>query len=232
MPNPTNTAGHGASDRNCANCSAAGIVRMLTSKQLTSGQVANGAPDDRPDAQAVGGIDGQLRLIDAVVQNETQRRGVWFGSGDSEQGYRLTLNWMRARPASTAFAVYASGPIVSEGIARVGRRREGIRLAGGLDLNAGTAAAANTVDRGLNRSHFLTAYYDGQTLTFRDFQTDTNGGRGVTEGDVPFLGIRTLVPLVTAAQPGSFTDKTRFVVVAYSPGIRRHGGIVIGQHRR
>lgn len=233
MPTPTNTAGHGASERNCANCSAAGIVRMLTGKELTSGQVANGSPDDKPDADAIGGIDGQLRQIDVAIRKNTRRQGAWFGDASAEQDRDSTMQWMGGAPSGTAFVVYASGPIVSDGVAQVGGRRGGFRVQGALDLNANAMSAANIETRGGNRSHFLTAFKSGDQLRFWDYQTDTEGGVGVTLGAVPMLGIRTIRPRVNAGDPGTFTNATRFVVVAYPPNVwRGNGGPAIGQHRR
>lgn len=130
------------------------------------------------------------------------------------------------------FVVYASGPITSEGMAQVGGRRGGFRVNGALDLNANAANAVNVETRGGNRSHFLTARMHGGKLTFWDFQTDTQGGCGVTAGSVPFLGIRADAPHVINGQPGAFTRATNMVVVAYPPIVwRGNGGPAIGQHR-
>jgi hypothetical protein len=244
MAGHTNTASaQGANERNCANCSAAGAVRMITHKAVTSGHAARGTPDDKPDAQKVGGIDGQLQLIEDFVGNETGRRAQWFGSAQQEMGYNETLHWMLARPGSTVFVVYASGQVVNPGVAKVGGRRGGIKVvAGGLDLNAGSFVTTDIETRNETKSHFLNARLDGLNLNFFDHQTDVGqGGRGVTRGNVPFLGILTDVGNVTVNHPGAFKPNTRLVVLAFSPAewvgavegpnVRR-GPITIGQRGR
>lgn len=224
MPQPTNTAGEGARDRNCANCSAAGVVRITTLAEPTSGQAARGGTDDKPDAQTVGGIDGQLEKIASFVRDNTARQGHTFGSAADEQPYEATMAWMRRQTPGTAFVVYASGPIVTGGVANMGggrgRRAAGVRLQGGFDVAAGTYVPTNAEIKhaGENRSHFLCAQLTNVGLVFSDYQTDVPNGGKVTPGEVPFLGIMAAgSEWVSQGQVGAFENTTSFVVLAFPP---------------
>jgi hypothetical protein len=101
-----------ASDRNCAACTAAGVINLINGHgSVTTGAVAKerGVADNV--ATMGGGTDEQAASIIAFVKNHSDRTWKKGGSGKKELPYSVALTFMESFPDHTVFAVCISGPV-------------------------------------------------------------------------------------------------------------------------
>jgi hypothetical protein len=204
MPRYTNTArargyaGGGASEQNCAVCSAAGAVNLSRGRSLLStGKVAEQLHTSDSKMGMGSSVDTQAANIAQFVQGQTGRQSEITGSMDAGLPYAEASARMQGYPDGTVFAVCVSGSLVGE----AGRKCHWL----------------NALKAGGN-----IRYFDFQSN--RTFRSATpTGGQNPATSTVPIIGVVSqLSTSVTNAkmhspdQPGAFaTGTVDCVIVAF-----------------
>lgn len=148
-------------DKNCAMCSAAGVLNLRQDKNLWStGMVAQAfATGDRKTGMGSSVDDQAQNLVNFCKPMSGAKHCYQIGAMNEEVSYASALAFMNQFPDGSVFAVNVSGSI--EGDAR-----------------------------GTRKCHWLNAVKRGGAIEFVDFQSDNMRlGNAPQTSDTPILGI-------------------------------------------
>lgn len=151
----------GDGDRNCAMCTAAGVVNLSMGRDLWTTAMVKEARGGGGDFKLSMGdnLDSQVKNIKDFCEPMTGRFGQVMGSAANELGFSAAIAGMKGFPDGTVFAVLLSG----------GKRSGGD--GGGV-------------------THWLNAVIQGGNIEYVDYQASHSARMNQTaRSDTPILGI-------------------------------------------